>query len=159
MLSLIALLFVGACGEEGSYELSWVFDCPQGGAADCGPTNARQCSGVGLDSIKVQVLRDGAQEASSIFPCYSSADGARGFGPGLGPGQVTLRVSGFAPGGQQLVADKDAAAEIPELGFVKVQVKLTPPKACADGVDNDGDGQVDLLDPGCKDAADADEAK
>ncbi len=33
-----------------------------------------------------------------------------------------------------------------------------PPAAqCADGTDNDGDGLVDLADPGCADAADADE--
>ena len=30
--------------------------------------------------------------------------------------------------------------------------------ACADGVDNDGDGWVDLADPGCADAADGDES-
>lgn len=32
-----------------------------------------------------------------------------------------------------------------------------PPAACADGTDNDGDGLIDLADPGCADAADADE--
>jgi Ca2+-binding RTX toxin-like protein len=32
-----------------------------------------------------------------------------------------------------------------------------PPKACADGHDNDGDGKVDLADPGCSSQADDDE--
>lgn len=32
-----------------------------------------------------------------------------------------------------------------------------PPAACADSLDNDGDGLVDLNDPGCVDAADTDE--
>jgi hypothetical protein len=33
-----------------------------------------------------------------------------------------------------------------------------PPARCADGVDNDGDGAVDLADPGCTGSADDDEA-
>jgi beta-glucanase (GH16 family) len=32
-----------------------------------------------------------------------------------------------------------------------------PPPACANGVDDDGDGHVDLADPGCTDASDTDE--
>ena len=34
---------------------------------------------------------------------------------------------------------------------------LPPPRQCADGLDNDGDGAVDLNDPGCIDSADNDE--
>jgi hypothetical protein len=30
-------------------------------------------------------------------------------------------------------------------------VPLTPPPACNDGIDNDGDGLVDLADPDCTD--------
>jgi hypothetical protein len=30
-------------------------------------------------------------------------------------------------------------------------VALTPPPACNDGIDNDGDGLVDLADPDCTD--------
>lgn len=33
-----------------------------------------------------------------------------------------------------------------------------PPAACADGIDNDEDGLVDLADPGCTDASDSDES-
>ena len=33
----------------------------------------------------------------------------------------------------------------------------TPPAACADGVDNDGDGGADLADPGCANASDTSE--
>ncbi len=33
----------------------------------------------------------------------------------------------------------------------------TTPPACSDGVDNDADGLIDLVDPGCADAADTDE--
>ena len=32
-----------------------------------------------------------------------------------------------------------------------------PPAACADGADNDGDGKIDLADPGCSSPADTDE--
>ena len=34
-----------------------------------------------------------------------------------------------------------------------------PPAACADGLDNDGDGAIDLADPGCVDAADTNETE
>ena len=33
-----------------------------------------------------------------------------------------------------------------------------PPAACADGSDNDGDGLVDLSDPGCSSSSDTDES-
>src|SRR6185503_6636994 len=33
-----------------------------------------------------------------------------------------------------------------------------PPKQCADGLDNDGDGKIDLADPGCATASDDNEA-
>ena len=42
-------------------------------------------------------------------------------------------------------------------GPLQVRVAGTPPGACADGIDNDGDGLVDLADPGCANAADTSE--
>lgn len=38
-----------------------------------------------------------------------------------------------------------------------VKAVLAPPTECSDGIDNDGDGLIDLSDPGCSDAQDDDE--
>jgi hypothetical protein len=42
-------------------------------------------------------------------------------------------------------------------GTLQLAVAGAPPVACADGIDSDGDGLVDLADPGCANAADASE--
>jgi len=42
-------------------------------------------------------------------------------------------------------------------GTLQIAVAGTPPVACADGIDSDGDGLVDLADPGCANASDASE--
>jgi Ca2+-binding RTX toxin-like protein len=44
-----------------------------------------------------------------------------------------------------------------DLYVVPPEVPPPPPKRCADGQDNDGDGKVDLADPGCSGQADDDE--
>ncbi|MEZ4469583.1 MAG: hypothetical protein R3F60_02035 [bacterium] len=43
------------------------------------------------------------------------------------------------------------------VGRFRLTVDAVRPPACRDGEDNDGDGQVDLADPGCTEAEDADE--
>ncbi len=57
-------------------------------------------------------------------------------------------------------SSREAARE-PELVVTTTADDPPPPPppaaACADGVDNDGDGLVDLADPGCTDATDTDE--
>ncbi len=45
-----------------------------------------------------------------------------------------------------------------DAGVVTVNLRPARPPACANGRDDDGDGQIDALDPGCLDAADDDEA-
>ena len=160
--ALAGLLLVAGCGEAGSYELSWVIACDSSEAkacTACAMDSAMGCSKVGLDSIMVRVLRGTAEEAVSTFPCFSSQDGALGRGPGLEPGDVTLEVSGLSPGGQQLTGPVTTRVNIPDTGLRKGCVALLAPVACADGVDNDGDGLVDGLDPQCKDDKDTDEAK
>jgi hypothetical protein len=42
-------------------------------------------------------------------------------------------------------------------GTLQIAVAGTPPVACSDGIDSDGDGLVDLADPGCANASDSDE--
>ena len=158
-LALCGLLFVTGCGEAGSYELSWNIGCDKATACNaCSMQNALDCSKVGLDSILVQVQRGGLEETSSTFPCYSVQDGALGRGPGLDTGKVTLEVTGLSPGDLELTDSVTIDVTIPETGLVSGCVKLPAPVACADGVDNDGDGLVDGHDPDCTDNKDTDEA-
>jgi hypothetical protein len=156
--ALIVLLPLGlvACGEAGSYELTWTIGCETGEDPACAVVSIRDCSRRGLDSIEVIALQDGEQRA--IFPCFSPDDGPVGRGPGLDSGSVQLDVYGLAADGVRLTGPAAVTAEIPESGLVPVEVNLPEPAACADGVDNDGDGLVDLMDPGCLDNKDADEA-
>ncbi len=160
IFAMAGLLLAAGCGEAGSYELSWNIGCDTKKAcAACAMDNAMGCSSVGLDSVVVRVFRGGVEEAASAFPCFSSQDGALGRGPGLDPGKVTLEVYGLSPGGQQLSGPATAEVTIPETGLAAGCVKLATPVACADGVDNDGDGLVDLHDPQCKNLKDTSEAK
>ena len=72
-----------------------------------------------------------------------------GRGPGLAVGPLTLQVSGLSPGGQAITGPVDVPVEIPTEGVVAASVDLPTPLQCHDGMDNDGDGVVDLRDPGC----------
>ncbi|MCA9525454.1 MAG: hypothetical protein KC549_04045 [Myxococcales bacterium] len=45
-----------------------------------------------------------------------------------------------------------------QVGRFRLTVDAVRPPACRDGADNDGDGQVDLADPGCTESEDPDEA-
>ncbi len=145
-------LIAGGCGEAGSYELSWTISKLDGKAAPCTVSSVHTCSKAGLDSLQVVVLRTGDAEETALHPCYTPGDGALGRGPDLTDGPVTLRVTGLSPGGQQLTSPVEVSADIPLEGLVKVKINLPRPPRCADGVDNDGDGLVDLKDPECKGA-------
>lgn len=156
-LGLLLPLTVAACGESGSYELHWTIGCTQTPLSGCALKSVKQCSSVGLDAMVVQALRNGVEEDRAIFPCYSLGEGALGRGPGLDPGEITLKLSGQSPGGQTLSGPVSTTVTIAEIGLTEAWLNLPTPPACNDGVDNDGDGQVDLGDSDCKDSKDTDE--
>ncbi len=151
LLFPVFLLAIG-CGEAGTYELTWTLGKLDAKAAPCQVKSVATCSRAGLDSLKVVVLRGGSAEETALHPCYSAGEGALGRGPDLAEGQVTLRVTGLSPGGQLLTGPVDVTATIPAEGLVKASLNLPRPAQCADGVDNDGDGLVDVKDPDCKGA-------
>jgi hypothetical protein len=154
LLSLCVAL-LAACGETSSYELRWTIGCTTGKA--CKPRSVRECAEFGLDSVHVEALVD-VDSHEAVFPCYTIGDGAVGRGPDLPPGPVTLKVRGLSPGGISLTTPAvSVGAQIPDTGLVPVTVDLPIPPLCGDGVDNDGDGLVDLLDPDCEDTKDTDE--
>jgi len=153
-VSLVVLLAVSlcSCGGSGSYELRWTIGCKTAGDPGCAPRSAHECSRVGIDSVEVLARRDASSTpARALFPCFSASDGPVARGPGLDAASYTLEVQGLSPGGQVLSGPVSVGATIPETGFAQVRVDLPTPAACGDGVDNDGDGLVDLQDSGCKD--------
>lgn len=154
-LTIPATLTLCACGDTSSYELHWTIGCA--GGSSCEPQSIKGCSSVGLDSVHVEATT-GAEVTVSVFPCYSPGEGAVGRGPDLEPGAGTLAVTGLSPAGIALTEPVTAKVQIPEGGLGPVTVDLPLPAQCGDGVDNDLDGLVDLLDPDCADTADTDES-
>jgi hypothetical protein len=156
--TVLSLLCAG-CGPETTYELHWTIGCPVSDLKSCALTSVRQCSVVGLDAVEVQVLVSSAVEETSVFPCYSYVEGAVGRGPGLDPGPVTLKSTGLTPGGTRITGPVSLDLQIADDGLTEAWIDLPTPAQCADGVDNDLDGHVDLQDPGCEDGRDTDESR
>ncbi len=156
-LPLVALL--AACGGSGSYELTWTLGCDRLGEPACVITRVRQCSAVGVDTVAVAARLEGASDETGMsFACFSG-DGPVGRGPGLAGGKTELEVTGLSAGGQTVSGPVTVTVTIPDDGQVPVRVDLPLPVACRDGADNDGDGLVDQLDPGCGSEDDEDEAE
>ena len=141
-LSLVSAVLLFACGEEGSYELSWTI----GGQA---VESVRDCSARGLDSVEVEARRGTGGSRTSVFACYSPDRGAVGAGPGLEPGPISLTVYGLTASALRITDPVTTTVDIPESGLSPVVVDIPEPPQCRDGVDNDRDGLVDLLDTGC----------
>jgi hypothetical protein len=151
VLVLAALGGSAGCGPNGSFTLSW---------AIAGETrsDAFGCSSHGIDGIQVQALHASSREPSDlvVFPCAPHFAEHK-----LDSGDYVLQVTPINARGQRLtdprtgvaVAPVEVAATVPADGTVMLDpVTLTPNPACADGVDNDRDGLVDLADPDCGDA-------
>lgn len=159
LLGSTALLLLAGCGNAGSYELHWTIGCQSPKQpSTCVVSSARQCSSRGLDSIEV-TARQGSDETRSVFPCFSPDEGPVGRGPDLEEGPASLGAYGLSAGGVRLTAEAQGSTTIPAEGLVEVWVNVPLPPECLDGVDNDGDGLVDLLDPACASSKDTDEAK
>lgn len=152
LVPLAWLLFLSACGPQGSYELRWSIACTTGQPAPCPVRTAKDCADAGFDAVEVVASREG-ERSRALFPCFGPL-GPVGHGPGLAAGLTTLEVSALSPGGQLLSGPVAVSAAIPQSGFVTVEVTLPRPPACSDGVDNDADGLVDLLDPTCQSPSD-----
>lgn len=146
------LILLAACGPQGSYELRWSIACTTGQPAPCPVRTAKDCADAGFDAVEVVAVREG-ERTRALFPCFGPL-GPVGQGPGLGAGPTTLEASALSPGGQLLSGPVAVEAAIPESGLATVEVTLPRPPECSDGVDNDADGLVDLLDPTCQSPAD-----
>jgi hypothetical protein len=151
LLAALALAITG-CGDPTSYELSWTIGCANPGDDACTIKSVRQCSALGVDAIAAQALVGGSDKGTARFPCFDQARGsASAVGPDLPSGDVTLEVSALSASGHVLSGPVSVNVTVPSEGNAPVSVDLPVPLSCADGVDNDGDGLVDLLDPDCPD--------
>jgi hypothetical protein len=97
-----------------------------------------------------------------VFPC------APHFGVHkIGAGDYVLQVTPLNVHGDRLtdptsgvaIAPVEVTVTVPSDGTVDLPpVTLTPNPECSDGVDNDGDGLIDLADPDCTSALGQSEA-
>jgi hypothetical protein len=158
-LATASLLATAGCTQSGSYRLSWVFLVD--GTLE---SSAAACSQHGIDSILATGTDDAGDAQQVIALCVpgqfsgSAAPGTWSFafqmldaegapvGPVSPPGEPVLP---SVPAGPATVSVDGPTAEF--------AVQLTPPPECNDGIDNDGDGRVDLADPDCSDLSGATE--
>jgi hypothetical protein len=148
------------CADHGTYTLKWTFIGGTDPAIDCGKH--------GVDSVRVIGMNTGGD--GETFAALCTDGGVTHSVPvgnwTLGVHQVDVRGLPIAPltldDQGQVVLDADGhpipAPDPTATGDVAKDrtmpldpepVVLTPRPECSDGVDNDGDGRVDVDDPDC----------
>jgi hypothetical protein len=139
-------LAIAGCKQDGSYRVSWSFVAdassgePQSAAFGCGQH--------GVDAILVSAIDTNA-DGDQVLAICTQGQVARGVPVGTWAFQVQAL---DAQGGlmSSVVPTLSIADQvIVDAETTDVLVTLTAPPACSDGIDNDGDGRVDLDDPDC----------
>lgn len=169
LLSVAALALATACAEDPSFVLRWQVGRT---AAEAGRElrSVRQCSDLGLGFVRVVTLSDDGTEVDRReFPCFpdefKEADGGAP-GPELAAGDYYVNVLGLT---RRKLTRPDPNPEDPNdpdpvlaRDSLKVTVRskgegtlvrgwqLIGADECADGIDNDRDGSVDMSDPPCR---------
>lgn len=144
MLCLAGGLSAAGCTDYGSYQVSWTF---VGGTAE---TVGADCGLHGFDSIRVigTSSQGDSDDVSTLCP-------AGGLVHSVPVGTWTFAIHQLDVRGRPIdlsvpmavgVVSKDAAEPVK---LDPDTVEFTPRPVCADGIDNDGDGRVDLDDPEC----------
>lgn len=153
-LLVASALLAAGCGSDGAYTVSWNFFASFMATAEGDPTQdaAAACGAHGVDAILVTGVSSGGDRHQTTGVC---AQGTLTHGIGKGQWQLTLSqldVRGDSVPLPYGVSDPQVSVEVAE-GKTAVAspdiVTLVPRPACADGVDNDHDGRVDLDDPDC----------
>lgn len=169
LLGACALLAVAGCHHDGSIQVSWVFDDGVGGQQSA----ADGCGQHGVDSVLISSFDTGSDSDQVQALCAPGV-----VTRSVPAGTWTVTVQALNPQGALIQADAgpappaDGGANPPTdggvnpTGFLLIQtqfglvvtddgppvsvaVTFNPLPACMDGVDNDGDGRVDLDDPDC----------
>jgi hypothetical protein len=149
-LLALGCLVVGGCKQDGAYQLSWTF-------APDEPVTALKCAQRGVFSVRVSAISADSVDTVAV-PC---APGLlkRAIAPSTWSFEVRALDSdgkyrpdllvGRLPGLMDPLTAKLAATEIADGQTAILAVQLNPLPECADGVDNNGDGRVDIDDPAC----------
>lgn len=145
----LALAMAG-CKQDGSYRVSWSFmpvtstGEPEDAASGCGQH--------GVDGILVTAVDTGA-DSDQVLAICTLGQVTRGVPVGTWAFQfqvVDARGAVMAAVAPMQVLDQTVVdgqtTDVPP-------VALSYPTACNDGIDNDGDGRVDLDDPDCANSA------
>jgi hypothetical protein len=143
----VGALAIAGCADHGSYTLSWQFAGGEPPSSGCGKH--------GVDSIHVTGTSTGGDSETATALCatgelsHSIPVGTWTFavsqidvrGVPIDPADAQAQPS---PAPASAVVDKDA-----DVRAQPDPVDLTPRPTCRDGIDNNGDGRVDLDDPEC----------
>ncbi len=155
LLCGLAALAISGCHQDGSLQVSWAFT--DATAADgCGQHGVDSvlvtAGDTGSDSDQVQALcapgvvtRAVPAGTWTVTVLALDAQGnliqaPAGVDPKTNVAQAAIIMNGQT--GDLVVADDSPPVAVPPFTFM-------PLPACMDGVDNDGDGRVDLDDPDC----------
>jgi hypothetical protein len=155
-LGLGVVFVAGGCSHNGDVELAWQFAGASGaveGAAD-------GCGFHGVDSVLVTGSSDIGEGMNAIGLCTPGSL-RRAVPVGTWTFSIhTLDVHGKAIFPLDMPDGTTDPMPVTEGGLATFSpVLLTPRPQCGDGIDNDGDGLVDLADPDCAgDATWTDEA-
>jgi hypothetical protein len=108
-----------------------------------------------LSTVRVEVTVAGAPSPGAIYARTDCADAGSEFGcvPANRPGGLTL--SNLAAGVYFVVVEQGFPA--PAEGASATITVESLVRECNDAIDNDADGVIDLLDPGCEEGRDDDE--
>jgi hypothetical protein len=145
----LVLSFAG-CKQDGSYRVSWSFTAE---ASSSEPENAASgCGRHGVDGILVTAVDTNA-DSDQVLAICTLGQVMRDVPVGTWAFQVQ------AVDAQGALMSAVVAVQVLDQPIVDGQttdvppVTLTYPPACNDGIDNDGDGRVDLDDPDCANSA------
>jgi hypothetical protein len=143
-LCAAAVLAVASCSQNGSYRLSWIFAVdatavPESTSTGCGRHYVDSIWATGTDDAG-----DAQQIVALCTPGWVTANAP--------PGTWSFSVQMLdAQGAVIMVPTQTTSAEPITADGPQAQFSVTlVPPACSDGIDNDGDGLVDLADPDCK---------
>ncbi|HEY2900937.1 MAG TPA: hypothetical protein VGL59_10205 [Polyangia bacterium] len=161
--AFLALVGGFGCHSDGSYQMTWSFSA--GGAQ----ASAEDCARSGVFSIRITGADTQGDGDEVETPC-APGQLTRGVPPGTWSFTVTAldgrgryhgdqfpepSADGDAEGGADggiidyLQATAGPATVVRDQTVAIPVVMLTPGPTCADGIDNNGDGRVDLDDPTC----------
>ncbi len=136
-LGLASLLAAVGCSQEGTVNVTWNFLGTEPASSGCGQH--------GVDSILIQgtdTTGDGLRQVVLCTPGQASAS--------VKPGTWSMSVAMLNFQASTMAPDSTGTAQVSDSVPGAVEIQLTPVPACRDGVDNNGNGRVDLDDPGCQ---------